>query len=751
MLPAVRTTVSLGLCLLAAACSPADPRPGSEPAQTLSAALAWSEVQTLDPTDADMISDFGRAAAIDGDWAVLGAGSSGGSFTPLVYVFEKVSGTWTQRATLRPDPPNDVNNTFFGFSVDIFADRVIVGAPELGGAGGAFVFKRTGTAWAQEARLTPSMAPQSGDRYGHAVSIGANYAFVGAPVMFGGYVDAYRLIGGPAWNQHGRATGPSGFGFGKALSQEGDEAIAGSPDGWTLSFGGAAWRLTPISPGSTVSSQRLTAGGMLGDSYAQSVAFGPQVIAVGSPNTGAAGQVDLIAPGATTAFQTLDAPPATSADAQFGAWVQTSGDRLFVGAPTDDQGAQDSGSVFVYREISGTWTLENRLLAGDAAAGAQFGVSGGVSGDDVIVGATGAGTPTNDHGYAFRFLSEPGEVCSVADDCTTGFCAGGLCCDAACDGPCETCAASLGASADGTCTLLTAGAEAAVCLPYLCDGLTASCPTSCTTDGDCLTGSSCSPGSECIGLDPVGTACTDAFKCATGFCVDGVCCDTECSGQCEACNESGTEGACSAVMGAPRGSRQACVDEGDACAGSCDGALTASCAYPDSVPCGTRACEGNASRVSECNGQGRCVEQPEVLCSPYRCGSDRCLTSCGDDGDCAQGFACDDSECRQVTGSVCVDDATLEASDGSQTSCDPYVCSGDRCLDTCTSTAECADGFICETTRQPPACVRSGETEGPSDDGGCGCRAAARGAPSWPWALALVAAMLRRRRSARSL
>jgi len=69
----------------------------------------------------------------------------------------------------------------------------------------------------------------------------------------------------------------------------------------------------------------------------------------------------------------------------------------------------------------------------------------------------------------------------------------------------------------------------------------------CVAD-DAPAGTSCGQGLECDGMGScvaaLGGPCTDANECASGFCVDGVCCDAACDGTCEACNVTGTEGTC---------------------------------------------------------------------------------------------------------------------------------------------------------------------------------------------------------------
>jgi hypothetical protein len=47
-----------------------------------------------------------------------------------------------------------------------------------------------------------------------------------------------------------------------------------------------------------------------------------------------------------------------------------------------------------------------------------------------------------------------GALCSSGDECPTGACINGVCCNTACDGDCEVCSKDAGAISDGTCTPL---------------------------------------------------------------------------------------------------------------------------------------------------------------------------------------------------------------------------------------------------------------------------------------------------------
>ena len=77
-----------------------------------------------------------------------------------------------------------------------------------------------------------------------------------------------------------------------------------------------------------------------------------------------------------------------------------------------------------------------------------------------------------------------------------------------------------------------------------------------------------------------GETCSVKEDCITDNCVDGVCCESACTGACEACGETDRKGTCVAVTGQPRGDRTKCPGNGTACGGACDGANRTACGYP---------------------------------------------------------------------------------------------------------------------------------------------------------------------------
>src|SRR5205823_2518374 len=133
----------------------------------------------------------------------------------------------------------------------------------------------------------------------------------------------------------------------------------------------------------------------------------------------------------------------------------------------------------------------------------------------------------------------------------------------------------------GTCRLASAGsAGGPSCGNYVCDGASASCPSTCATDSNCAGSAYCDATAHCTARSAQGTACTINNQCTTGLCVDGYCCDGVCSGGCDRCNVAGSLGTCSAV-GSGGGANPACGNylcgaTSTACPGTCTS--DASCA-----------------------------------------------------------------------------------------------------------------------------------------------------------------------------
>ena len=128
-------------------------------------------------------------------------------------------------------------------------------------------------------------------------------------------------------------------------------------------------------------------------------------------------------------------------------------------------------------------------------------------------------------------LYDPGDPlgapCSIGDDCESGFCVEGICCDRACDGgQCEACSIKKGAPADGVCSRLTGSQcdDGDPCsLKDTCgaDGVCGGAPRVCEPLNECYEAGACDPATGlCLSpRRPDGSACDEGGLCSEGRCV----------------------------------------------------------------------------------------------------------------------------------------------------------------------------------------------------------------------------------------
>ena len=291
------------------------------------------------------------------------------------------------------------------------------------------------------------------------------------------------------------------------------------------------------------------------------------------------------------------------------------------------------------------------------------------------------------------------------------------------------------------------------CTPALCvNGI---CARTCTTSSDCDPSAYCDSGT-CAARLLQSQPCSVADSCAGSgaACVDGVCCESACTGLCQACDVAGSVGLCVPILGGtPHGTRAACEGAGTACGGACNGMNTMECTYPGpTISCGT-TCAGGEQTNSACDGTGKCAPGMPVNCNAYACdGQTKCRSTCASATDCAEGYTCTGAACLPVTstGDTCAADGhTVVDGEGHETDCAPYVCSGGQCASTCLSASDCVTPSVCDDMSQ---CVALSSSTG-SSASACACATGARGRAGTGCrgvlALVALAAARRRRRAGR--
>jgi hypothetical protein len=143
-----------------------------------------------------------------------------------------------------------------------------------------------------------------------------------------------------------------------------------------------------------------------------------------------------------------------------------------------------------------------------------------------------------------------GQTCSIASECSSGFCANGVCCNRACTGACEQCtAASGGQCSYKTGTVCNAGSD---CMDAaVCSGTSGACPARQPKSAGAFCGSvTCSgitqSASTCDGAGNCGPR-TDT-NCSPFACVSGTGCKKSCATNADCVADSsifcGKTGAC---------------------------------------------------------------------------------------------------------------------------------------------------------------------------------------------------------------
>lgn len=384
-------------------------------------AIDWGGSLTetkLTASDGDATDLFGGSVAVDGDRAVVGARQDedpNGDRAGSAYVFERSGGTWTESAKLVASDGDGGDH--FGLSVAIDADTVVVGAgrdedPNGNEAGSAYVFRRSGGTWSEEAKLAASDG-DSGDEFGRDVAIDGDTAVVGAhwdedpSGNEAGSVYVFTRSGG-TWSEAAKlvaSDGDSRDNFGNHVAIDGDTIVVGAGrDEDTGGFRTGSAYVFERSGGSWTETTKLAASdGDSSDKFGQ-VAIAGDTIVVGAhddedPNgfDGGSAYVFTRSSGTWSEQAKLVASDGDGGD-HFGFAVAATGDTALIGARNDeDPNGNRAGSAYVYTRSDGTWTEQAKLAASDGEPAARFGQTVAIDGDTAVAGA---GPDDNQNGSA---------------------------------------------------------------------------------------------------------------------------------------------------------------------------------------------------------------------------------------------------------------------------------------------------------------------------------------------------------------
>lgn len=302
---------------------------------------SWRQQAYIKASNPDRFDQFGVSLDLDGDTLVVGApfeysnatGINGDQnneeafFAGAVYVFTRSGETWSQQAYIKASNTN--GSDYFGWSVAISGDTLVVGAPQessnatgvnndqnnnsAANAGAAYVFTRSGNTWSQQAYLKASNTG-AGDKFGDRVAIDGNTIVVGA------------------FEEDSDGTGVDG-------TQNNDNAdLAGAAYVFTRS--GTTWSQQAYLKASNTDAE---------DRFGASVALAGDTVVVGARE-------------------------------------EDSNARGIDGDATNND-ADDAGAVYIFTRSNNTWSQQAYLKASNADGGDRFGNTAAILGDVLVVGA----------------------------------------------------------------------------------------------------------------------------------------------------------------------------------------------------------------------------------------------------------------------------------------------------------------------------------------------------------------------------
>ena len=358
-------------------------------------ATAWSQQAELTAADGGPGDQFGYSVAIAGQTAVVGAYAKS-SYTGAAYVFVRSATAWSQQAELTA--ADGAGSDQFGISVAISGQTAAVGAPgKNSSTGAAYVFVRTGTAWAQQAELTAADSA-SDNHFGYSVALSGQTAVVGAPYKSSFRGVAYVFVrSARAWSQQAELTAADNFSndfLGSSVAISGSTAVVGAPR--RNAYIGAAYVFVRSDTAWSQEAELTPADGAGSDQFGSSVAISGSTAAGGAP-----GKSSIT--GATYVFVVpsqqaeLTAADGAGGDS-LGYSVAISGSTAVVGAFAR---SSSTGTAYVFVRAGKAWSQQAELTAANGASGDEFGYSVAISGSTAVVGALGTSSAT---GAAYVFV-----------------------------------------------------------------------------------------------------------------------------------------------------------------------------------------------------------------------------------------------------------------------------------------------------------------------------------------------------------
>jgi len=334
----------------------------------------------ITPSDGAEHDNFGRAVALDGDTALVGApGSVSGDPRPgAVYVFRFDGFTWVEEARLTASDGAD--GDYFGGTVALDGDVAMVGASgyDNGAVSGAvYVYRFNGSGWVEEAKLVEG---------GSTVALNGPVAAVEMDQL----VRLFRHNGSAWAHEADLSPDPDDYRFGYGISLTSDGVLVGAvrDTGYQPRWYGVA-HLYRYDGSWNLDTTLETELRWYETGFELKVAFDGTTALVGGPlhgwNDGAVHYFRDTGSGWQDEGKVESLYPSSSS--RYGASVAVDGALSLIGAPRElvDPHA-NAGQVWVGARPDQHWLTRDRLIASDAAYRDYFGSEVALDGTMALVG-----------------------------------------------------------------------------------------------------------------------------------------------------------------------------------------------------------------------------------------------------------------------------------------------------------------------------------------------------------------------------
>jgi hypothetical protein len=383
----------------------------------------WVQEAYLKAPNRDSEDYFGTATSISGDTIVISTNYEDSNQTTITngsqansdnsnvqsgaaYVFKRTGTIWTQEAYLKAS--NTGSQDYFGYSTAVSENTIVAGAygedsnqttitngpngssdDSSSNSGAAYVFRRTGTNWAQEAYLKASNN-HANDFFGISVAISGDTIVVGANQEDSSQT---TITNGPNASSDDSSTNSgAAYVFRRTGTTWAQEAYLKATNNDSQDHFGVAV---------SISGETIVIGANLEDSNQNTITNGPEASSDNSNGQSGAAYV-FKRTGTTWSQEAYLKASNNGSDYYFGNSVAIDGDTIVVGASyedsnqttvtngpnaSSDKSSNASGAVYVFKRTGTTWKQEAYLKAANNNANDEFGYSVSISGATVVVGA----------------------------------------------------------------------------------------------------------------------------------------------------------------------------------------------------------------------------------------------------------------------------------------------------------------------------------------------------------------------------